>query len=82
MDWGDGERERLRALVEGAERQETGSTAAATVGECGGEDRRLEAENPAGAVHSSRAADGTRIHDLLHGKRSYIGCHWRVFPCK
>jgi hypothetical protein len=28
MDWGDGERERLRALVEGAERQETGSTAA------------------------------------------------------
>jgi integrase len=35
MDWADGERERLRALVEGAEWQETGNTAPVPVREAG-----------------------------------------------
>jgi hypothetical protein len=35
MDCADGERERLRSLVEGAEWQETGNSAAEAVGEAG-----------------------------------------------
>ena len=35
MDWADGERERLRALVEGAEWQETGNTPVEAVAEAG-----------------------------------------------
>jgi len=68
MGWGDGERERLWALVEAAERQKTGSMAAATVGEAG-ERPPPRSRNPAGARHSSRAADGTRTDDVLHGKQ-------------
>jgi hypothetical protein len=36
----------------------------------------------AGGRHFSEAADGTRTHDLLHGKQTPLARSQRLYPCK
>ena len=66
----DGERERLRALVEGADWAPMGTTAIHAGGAADAGGGSLEAETPADAGASGQADEGTRTLDLLHGKQT------------
>ena len=65
----EGEKERLRALVEGSHWAAMGSESDSEVA-----DRKTsepgENENPRRSEGSAEADDGTRTHDLLHGKQT------------
>lgn len=65
----DRELERLRALVEGRDWAPMGTGARSEDVDATADEAPLDAENPAGAGLSWEAADGTRTHDLLHGKK-------------
>jgi len=66
----DGERERLRALVQGGSVPPLGTECLNPAPAAVDEDRVLDAENPAGAGLSREAAEGIRTLDLLHGKQT------------
>jgi hypothetical protein len=65
----DGERDRLKALVEGGDWARMGTNR--DFGAPTNRRRRSrETKNPLGERGSGEAADGTRTHDLLHGKQT------------
>ena len=65
----EGERERLRALVEGADWAAMGSERDSDAPDKPPSEVRVK-KNPRASGGSAEADDGTRTHDLLHGKQT------------
>jgi integrase len=66
----EAEKDRLRALVEGSDWAQMGTNPAERTEQQEVESVSRDAENPAAAGSPSKAADGIRTHDLLHGKQT------------
>ena len=65
----DREKERLRALVEGSHWAAMGSESDSEAADSPTSESR-ESENPRRSEGCVEADDGTRTHDLLHGKQT------------